>query len=62
MFKLRKYYYQVIGKDKHILRHYFTCAQNKPDARINFYINMGDTVQSVIRISKKRYHEATQIN
>jgi hypothetical protein len=53
-------YYQVIGRDKHIPKIYYTRATDVATAKIHFYYEAGTDVKQVLRITKKQFQENTK--
>ena len=52
---MKYYYYQVIGKNKHIPINYFTKACNMAEARQKFYLFAGSDIKYVLRVNKSQY-------
>jgi hypothetical protein len=53
--KKRQYYYQVIGANRHIPKMAFIKSESMADAKISFYLTLGDTINYLIRITKKQF-------
>jgi len=50
-------YYRVSGKNKYIPKTYYTKAPSMAIAKQHFYIDAGDTITSVIVITKATYEK-----
>lgn len=58
---VRKNYYQVSGKNKHIPFMYYVSAETIADAKILFYANTdGTDINYIIRITKVQFEKAYQ--
>ena len=53
--KAKEKYYQIVGKNKHIPVSYYTTAKNQSEAKQNFFIESGDTINYVLQITKKLF-------
>ena len=55
----RIYYYQIIGKtDRYLPISCYVRATDMAEAKINFYIDEGCNIDSILRITKKQYDKA----
>lgn len=51
------HYYFIIGKNRHVPKCLYSQAENVKSAKIDFYLNRGDVITSIQKITKKKFIE-----
>jgi len=53
----RMYYYRITGKNGHSPKVFYCKAESMADAKILFYLKVGDNIDYVLKITKVTYEK-----